>query len=594
MPKSKLSAADKQEICRSLQGLSGPRLAAEVARWAAFHGVHKHRIYEASKSVRPERKTRSDHGRRKVDLMANTATKGIAEFVSNQKASPELATMVVRANPEIYGEMPEISLGTVRRYLRESGVSRRQAQTSRITYRPFEADFPGQIFQFDISGVKERWMDIKTRSIHKVSGLEVSKNHSNRRCDRVPVWKFSLIDDKSRKKFVRFVAVGKPNTVHVVDFLKEAFSVMGLPLMLYTDNDGIIVNKRTRRGASFLNEAFSDSGGFALVQHLPGNPQATGKVERMHQSIEEYEKLIGVKVEFGSEPTIDQLNQFADFICERQNNRVCKATGVTPSLAFRATTNPFRRIDPEQFVAAFKARDLLLRIHPDVTISVDGIKYQLSRLDKDPFNELAAAKQKIEVYWIDDDDFFACVTPAGDQYIVHKIVARADTQGEYKALPETKSDRSRKQLKASQKERIREVKTAVAAFDADPLSDARNPHLIVPGIDTHEMPQRDEKIIDFPRAIEDGNVDRLHELTYQLASSSSEYSRPLDLFDALDALQAEGLAPSEPGPELVELKGWLRTIFAGNEIITEAELTSAYAHSKFGQIDRRIAASGGN
>jgi hypothetical protein len=434
MPKSKLSAADKQEISRCLQGLKGSRAAEEVRTLAEFYDVHPARIYTAAKDVRPERKQRSDAGKRKVQLLENPATLGIAEFVSNQKASPELATMVVRANPEIFGAMPDISLGTIRRWLREDGISRTQAKTNRMTYRPFQAEFPGQIFQFDISGVKERWMDVKTRRIHKVSVLDVSRNHSNKRCDRTPVWKFSLIDDKSRKKFVRFVACNKPNTVHVVDFLKESFLHLGLPMKLYTDNDGIIVNKRTERGARFLNEAFKDSGGFELTQHLPGNPQATGKVERMHQSIEEYEKLIGVKVEFGNEPTIDQLNRFADFICEHQNSRVCKATGVAPNVAFRATTNPFRKIDPAQFDAAFKARDLLLRIHPDVTISVDGVKYQLSRKDEFPFQELAVAKQKIEVYWMDDEPYFACITPSGDQFNVEKQIAKADTHGELQSF----------------------------------------------------------------------------------------------------------------------------------------------------------------
>ena len=129
--------------------------------------------------------------------------------------------------------------------------------------------------------------DSRQLGIHKVGVLDVSKNHPNTRTDRVPVWKFTLVDDKSRKKFVRFVACPKANTVHVVDFLREAFLELGLPQKLYTDNDSVIVNKRTMRGAGFLNEAFKDSGGFTLIQHTPGSPQATGKVERTHQTIEE-------------------------------------------------------------------------------------------------------------------------------------------------------------------------------------------------------------------------------------------------------------------------------------------------------------------
>ena len=582
MPKSKLSDADKQEISRCLQGLKGPRAAEEVRNLAAFYRVHPARIYEAAKGVRPERKKRSDAGKRKVEPMENPAIRGVFEFVSNQKASPELAALVVAENEHLFGPMPDVSLGTIRRWTRDFGISRRQARTTRMTYRPFEAEFPGQIFQFDISGVKERWVDVKTRAIHKVSLADVNKNHSNKRADRIPLWKFTLTDDKSRKKFVRFVACSKPNTVHVVDFLKEAFARLGLPLKLYTDNDGVIVNKRTLRGARFLNEAFKDSGGFELIQHLPHQPQATGKVERAHQIVEEYEKLIGIKVEFGNQPTVEALNRFADWTCERQNSRVCKATGVAPNVAFRATTNPFRKIDADQFDAAFKARDLLLRIHPDVTIAVDSVKYQLNRGDQYPFNELAAAKQKVEVYWIDDDDFFAVVTPSGDEFVVQKVEARADIAGEYKALPETVGEKSRKQLKASQKERIKDVRSQQKA--------AEDPVLVVPGIDTDEIAVRDEKILEFPRAIEEGDIDRLNELTHQLASDAPEFSRPLDTWAALEYLQDEHSVPKEPCSELTEVKSWLRTVFNGSDAITEAELNAAFINRRPAP-ERRIAAA---
>ncbi|MCC6328952.1 MAG: transposase family protein [Acidobacteria bacterium] len=586
MPKYKLSDTDRQDISRGLAGLKGPRLAAEVAALASFYGVHKERIYAASRAARPGRKKRSDAGKRKVDLLGNSATRGIAEFVSNQGVSPELAAMTVQTNPHLFGDLPAISLGTVRRYLRQHGISRVQTQTQRMTYRPFEAEFPGQVYQFDISGVKERWMDIKTRRVFKAGVLDVSKNHPNRRMDRVPVWKFSLIDDKSRKKFIRFVACQKANTVHVVDFLREAFGTLGLPFILYTDNDSIIVNKRTRRGADFLNQAFADSGGFRMLQHEPGRPQATGKVERMHQSIEEYEKLIGIKVEFGNAPTIEKLNTLADLICQRDNSRTHRSTGIAPNVAFRATTNPFRKIDPDQFDAAFKARDLLLRIHPDITISVDGVRYQLSRKAEFPFQELAVARQKIEVYWVDDDDFFACVTPAGDQYTIQKVVAVADTVGVQKSLPETRGKTTRKALKASQKERVAALKAETRAAGSVPL--------IVPGLDTEiAEAERGEKILDFPRRIETGDTDRLNELTHFLsepgAAAAGLLDRSIDLFDALELLQRDGRAPSEPCAELTEIKSRLVEIFAGETFITEADLETAFNNPK-PAADQRLAA----
>ncbi|MCW5959300.1 MAG: transposase family protein [Pyrinomonadaceae bacterium] len=573
MSNRKLSESDCADICAALKGLKGAKLSAEAARLAEFYRVSKATIYERTRSARPRRKKRSDAGTRKIDLMENEAVRGVAEFVANQKLAPVLALETVRENPHIFGELPEMSIGTMRRYLREHGISRVQQTKIRMIHRSFRAKLPGDIFQFDMSGVKERWVDVRTRRIHKVSVLEVSKNHANRRSDRIPLWKFTLVDDHSSKKFARFAACSKPNTLHVVEFLKQAFSAMGLPKMLYTDRDAIIHNKRMQRGAAFINEAFKTSGGFQIVAHTPGNPQATGKVERAHQIVEEYERLIGIKAEFGNQPHIESLNRFADWMCDRYNNRTHSTLGSAPNILFRNTTGAVREIDPAQFDAAFKARDLVCRVNPDVSIAVDGVKYQLSRRAADPFIELAAAGAKIEVYWIDDDDFFACITPAGDEYIVEKIEARADDAGEFKSLPETKSQSTRKALKESQNLRKSEIKEIQKTQD--------EPVLIVPGIDT-DIPEKESTgILEFPQKTDGGDRDRLDELTHNIAAER-HYRRNLDLFDALDLMQNEGLAPAKPCGELTETKSWLRGIFAGRDLIDEDELRTA-----IGARDRR-------
>lgn len=549
-----------------MAGLSGAAAAAEAATLAEFHDVSVERIYAISRRVRPERKRRADHGRREHDILENDALRFASELVANQKLAPELALETMRANAPRFGSA-EITLGTFRRYLRENGVGRTQARRSATVYRRFEAEFPGQVYQFDISGVKERWVDVKTRSIHKVSVLEVSRNHANRRQDRVPLWKFTLVDDYSRLKMIRFVACPKPNTIHVVNFLREAFEVLGVPFYLYTDNDAIIVNKRMTRGARFLNEAFAASGGFEMIQHLPGNPRATGKVERAHQIVEEFEKLIGVKVEYGSAPTVEALNLFAERLSEFHNNRPHRATGTAPYSRFRETTNPKRLVRADQFDAAFKARDLLIRVNPDVTITVDGVRYQLSRRDEDPFLVLAETKQKIEVYWLDDEEFFAVVTPAGDEYVVEKIQARADKLGEYKQLPETRGQKVRKELKKSQKERIKTLRSEESA-DA----------LIVPGIDAPiaaETADQERRIVEFPRRVEEADAGRLDELTH-FVSAEAGAGRELDLFDALAMLQNEFSVPNLPSPELVAAKDRLKQIFGDRQTVVESEIRESW------------------
>jgi hypothetical protein len=617
MSNQTLSPSDHQDICAAMAGLTGCHAKTEAESLAAFYGVRMVRIYEVSRRVRPQRKKRTDTGRRKHDLMGSDALQFAAELVVNQNLAPELALLVMRENADTLG-LVDINLATFRKYLREHGISRTQARRNRAPHRTFEAEFPGQIFQFDISGVKERWVDIRTRAIHKVSVLEVSKNHANRRMDRVPLWKFTLLDDKSRKKFIRFVACSKPNTVHVVDFLREAFLRLGLPVMLYTDNDSVIVNKRTLRGARFLDAAFKDSGGFELLRHMPGNPQATGKVERAHRIVEEYEKLIGVQIEFGNQPHIDALNRFADWIATRYNSRPHSVTRISPDAAFRATTNPFRQIDPAQFDAAFKARDLSCRVARDVTIMVDSVRYQLSRREADPFNMLAETGQKLEVYWLDEEEFFACVTPAGEEYIVEKIPARPDLALDYRNLPETLTERTRKELQRSQKERIRKMTsepgagaTGCTASDSLAVAEATrfrteggspseqppgrrrykepNPKLRIPGLDT---PAEASNITEFPRRIEEGDRALLDELTHHVAPASqvdsansvnsvNSVNSQLDLFDALDLLQREGRAPDRPGAGLARVKERLKVIFAGRETIGEVELREGIKRRRF-------------
>ena len=580
MPRRILSQSDKAAICEAMAGLSGANATHEAAQLAEFYGITPHRIYAVSRRSRPGRKQRADHGRRAQDILNNDALRFAAELVANQKLAPELALETMRANSARFGRA-DITLGTFRRYLREHGVSRTQAKRSAVAFRSFEADFPGQVYQFDISGVKERWVDVKTRSIHKVSVLEVSRNHANRRQDRVPLWKFTLVDDYSRLKLVRFVACPKPNTIHVVNFLREAFETLGVPFYLYTDNDAIIINKRMTRGARFLNEAFAASGGFEMIQHLPGNPRATGKVERAHQVVEEFEKLIGVKAEYGAAPTVEALNLFAERLCEFHNNRPHRATGTAPHNRFRETTNPKRLVRPEQFDAAFKARDLLLKINPDITITVDGRKYQLSRRDEDPFLVLAETKQKIEVYWLDDEEFFALVTPAGDEYVVEKIEARADRLGEYKQLPETRGQQVRKDLRESQKKRIKSLK-----------SEAGGDALIVPGIDAPiaaEAAETDRRIVEFPRRVEEADAAALDDLTHGVAAEAGR-GRDLDLFDALALIQNEFSVPTLPCPELVAAKDRLRQVFGDRETIAETEIRQAWTVTEVADNVRRLRA----
>src|SRR5204862_2709252 len=178
-------------------------------------------------------------------------------------------------------------------------------------------------------------------------------------------------DDYSRYRFVRFIDCLKADSAIVIDFLLAGFREMGIPKVLYTDNDAVILSKQMRRAASILDRAFAESGGFKLEQHLAGNPQATGKVEVGHKIFEKFEKLIGVKYET---PSLESLNEFTKAVCDLYNHTPHRETGIQPWIRFRSGHQAIRvpPKDSELLNDAFKADEFQVSIRADLTISFQG------------------------------------------------------------------------------------------------------------------------------------------------------------------------------------------------------------------------------
>jgi transposase len=534
-----------QEIQNVLIGQSGAELAAEVARLAQRFDVSRSTIYEVSASVRPKRKERTDKGKRRAVLLEDKGLRYAAEAVANHHVDPDLALEASRVE---IGEATPVSLGTFRRYLREHGLNRAQQRNPVRAYRRWQASAPGEIYQFDISGVKERWLDLNTRRILHVNSLEVSKNHPNVNPGRVPLWKFVLVDDYSRFKFVRFIGVKKANSCDVIDFLLSAFRELGIPRILYSDNDAIIVSARMRRAASILDRAFAESGGFKLQQHTPGNPQATGKVEASHQMVERFEKLVGLKYQT---PDLDQLNIFCDRLCERYNATANRATGDAPMLRFRAGNAAMRVPPPALLDSAFKADEFTRNIAADLTISFDGQRYQIPR--KRPFVDWAGKKGcKVTIVWPPEAAFFLLVGLDGIEYEIERKLAQADAAGEFKAPEESVRQAALKELKASAASR----KAAHKEAGTD---------LTVPGIDVpFEMPA-------MPRVMPRTRIETDPLLLAALAPPSAA-GRPLDYWTAVELLLDQGSIDASSRD-----KEWVKSVFAGRAEILDTELRQALA-----------------
>ena len=159
-------------------------------------------------------------------------------------------------------------------------------------------------------------------------------------------------------------------------------------------------------------------------------------------------------------------------------------------------------------------------------------------------------------------------------------MAAADASGEFKVLPETRQTRNRRLVKDSQKETIRAVKERRKA-NKDAEIDA--PVFIVPGLDTAafgEAAPQSEKVLEFPRTVVDGDAEKLDDLTFGLASERPAASRRLDSWAALEFLQSDFGVPEEPCTELDAAKQWLRELYDGKDLISEADISQAFCDAR--------------
>ncbi|MBS1793384.1 MAG: transposase family protein [Acidobacteria bacterium] len=544
----KLGKLALKEIRESIERcVNSKQISAEAERLADHFGVSKSRIYELTEDLRPKRKTRADKGKRVADLMQTEGLKLAASFVVQYNIDPAeaLRTAALR------GHKIPIELPTFVRYLNEHGLNRKNRRRNSKNFRRFEAKEPGEVFQFDMSGSKERWYDTKTRKIVKVSELEVSKNHPNENKNRVKVWRFVLVDDYSRRRFIRFVAVDKANSSHVVAFLMEAFQEMGVPKILYTDNDAIIKGGRNKRATQILNKALESVGGYQLQHHLPGNARATGKVENAHQWVEKIEKLLGLFLAEGRDLTLPILGKFAVQIQNEYNNRIHRETHQKPLERWNAKRHVIRTVDAGLLKSAFLVDEFEVLLKGDLTFSHKGVTYQLPTDQR--FQDLVhrqSSKNKVHVIFPDDADFYILVDFDGNEYDIVKAIAGPDVFGEFKSTADDVAEQTRKELKAFAKENAKaEKELNRQGFVPKPIA----------VIDTDFVPEK-SNTLTFPKPTVDVTPQILETLPtpHKVAAENAYSGQLISWYDAVRRF-------SDRFESKAECKEFLDTIYQSRE-----------------------------
>ncbi len=559
MSNSNLGEFATQEIRAAMFGLKGRQAKAVAVELSQQYQISLSRVYAMTEDLRPQRKQRSDKGKRRADLLIDPGLRFVAELAALKNVKPRLAIQTAKLN----GYEITVSEGTAERYLRENGLSR-NASKAPAPYRRVEAERPGQQFQFDTSAVKLRWYDRRTRRILKVAEGEINANHPNKNADLVNLWKFSLVDKYSRFRYVRFIPCARVTSNEVCRFLLQAFRVMGVPEVLYTDNASEIVGKRMQRAAALLNNGLAESGGFRLEQHLPHNSKATGAVESTHRWVEEFEKLIGVKYKT---PALEEFDGFCEWFCEMLNYTESRATGEKPAIRFNTALELKRLPPPEIFDAAFLADEYTRKINGDLTLSINSVRYQLPRTAilgdrRNPFLDWVG--KTVTVLLPPQADFFIVVGLDEQEYTISRTPAQADKLGEFKQTGETTRQRNLKALKQSAQLRKQAHKEA-------------GTDILVPGFDS---PSEVVKPLFFPTP--EVEMD---------AAALPGVPRPARLFnyyEAVELLQTEEVFAVPPTPQDAT---WLTNLIGGRKGIEEAELRTALerrnARSIFTLIERR-------
>ncbi len=458
MPNTKLGNIAKEEIRNAMRGLTGSPAKLEAERLARIYGVKWQHIYRVTSDLRGSgRKPRADRGKRIYELAEGTDLWYAAQFVVSDKLDPKEALDVARLRrPD--AKLP--SLEYFRRILAEHQLGKKSLRSARRAYRRWEAEYPGQIFQVDCTALKVRWQDERSRRILRIEGID--KNHPQTDSTKLRVWQLMLVDDCSRRRFLRYIATSHITSRDMVQFECDAFSELGIPHVLYSDNGPEFKGRHTK-ATRILNAVLADEGGFQHWTHIPNNPQASGKVEVAHKWAEKMDRLVGLAITEGQIVTVDRLNEFADRICDHYNNRVHRSTGETPMFRWSNRRIVVRKIDPAVIESALLSDEFPVVLDPSMTFARDGQIYRLPGVE--PF--LSAAGKKIQVVVPPAIDTIIVTLPNlngkfepdhGGEYEVEKVLAETDVAGAFRSTAASNAEVLKKRLKDSRKQEVREIK----------------------------------------------------------------------------------------------------------------------------------------
>lgn len=437
-----------EEIRGSMRGLTGKPAKQMAARQAQLHNITLAHVYRMTKDLRPERKKRADSGKRTYKLVEGTDVWKAAQLVIVDKLDPDQALLTTKTR-DPQAKLP--TLETFRKMLAEKGLGKKARKFGRRAFRRWEAENPGEIFQIDVTALKIRWQDVTSRRILNIEGVD--KNHPNMEPTQLRVWQIMAVDDHSRRRFLRYITTTHITSKEMVRFECELFEHLGIPHKLYTDNGSEFKGFHIK-AAKILNKVLESDGGYQHITHMPGNSQASGKVEVAHKWAEKMDRLVGLAVSEGQTVTIETLNLFADRVCEHYDALVHRVTGEKPIDRWHGKRVVVRKLPADIIESALLSDEFEVTLDAAMTVARYGVIYKVPGVQ--PFVNYIGQKVKIVVP--PKINLILLTLPDGSEWEIEKIIATADKAGEFKRTAESTAEDLKKRLKTTRKEEIREIK----------------------------------------------------------------------------------------------------------------------------------------
>jgi len=289
------TVTDRGDITRAIDDLIGQEVLLRPGRPRHLSRATLYRdLKKAKGSVwNLMRKPRKDKGT--LHALSQAQFDALAEL---RKNAPDASVPILIRTLERQGLADPGTLrpSTIRRILRDRGLSRSQLRPHGRAYRRFEVDGPFDMWQGDAS-----------------PGIWVGKIHAQL---------YAWIDAFSRTA-VSAHYYQNQRLPAFDDSLFRAIARFGVPAMVHTDNGSAYVSNHFRRVCGDL--------GIKLVHSIPRAPTGKGRIERFLRTVQDqFESSARVLVEDGTIRTLDDLNDYLARWLEEYNARPHSSTGQAP------------------------------------------------------------------------------------------------------------------------------------------------------------------------------------------------------------------------------------------------------------------------